>query len=91
MRNRFPGYSRCITLKNKVFRSFLVILVHEQKKKRLLCNFDPTTTPRARNEVQKNKQTPHYQTEFDGESEKNTTVLCIIHLQELLFLTKYRS
>ncbi len=33
-------------------------------------NFD--TAFRGRNEVQKNKRTPHYQTEFDEESEKNT-------------------
>jgi hypothetical protein len=39
------------------------------KKKRNICKFD--TTLRGRNEVQKNKLTPHYQTEFDGESEKN--------------------
>jgi hypothetical protein len=34
-----------------------------------MCNFDPN--PRGRNEARKNKWTPHYHTEFDGE-----TVLC---------------
>ncbi len=62
----FWAYSGWITLKNKVFRSFLVMLVHE--KKGIICNSD--TTFRGRKEVQKNKWTPHYQTEFDGESEK---------------------
>ncbi len=37
-------------------------------------NFDPTF--RGRNEAKKNKWTPHYQTEFDGESEK-IAVLCL--------------
>jgi len=40
-----------------------------QTSKILFVNFD--TSFRGRNEVQKNKWTPHYQTEFDGESEKN--------------------
>ncbi len=47
-------------------------------------NFD--TTFRGRNEVQKNKWTPYYKTEFDGESEKNNRFVP----RELLFLTKYR-
>jgi hypothetical protein len=34
-----------------------------------MCNFDPT--PRGRNEVQNNKWTTPYQTELNGESEKN--------------------
>jgi hypothetical protein len=51
--------------KNKVFRSFLVILVHVKK----IVLFE--TTIRGRNEVQKNKWTPHHLREFDGESEKN--------------------
>jgi hypothetical protein len=50
------------------------------KKKRLICNFDPT--PRGRNEVQKNKWTP-----LNGESEKNNRFAP----RELLFLTKYGS
>ena len=37
-------------------------------------NFDATFM--GRNEVQKNKWTPHYQTEFDEESEK-ITVMCL--------------
>ena len=45
------------------------------------------TTFRGRNEVQKNKWRPHYQTEFDGEPEKKT--FCDLD-RELLFLTKYR-
>jgi hypothetical protein len=49
-----------------------------------LC-FDPT--PKGRNQIQKNKWTPHYQTKFDGESEKNNHSAP----RELLFLTKYRS
>jgi hypothetical protein len=44
-------------------------------------------TPRGRNEVQKNKWTPHYQTVLDGESEKNNRFAS----RELLFLTKYGS
>jgi hypothetical protein len=48
-------------------------------------NFD--TTFLDPNEVQKNKRTRHYQTEFDGESEKNKRFVP----RELLFLTKYRS
>ena len=55
------------------------------KKKRIICNFD--TTFRGRYEVQKNKWTPHCQTEFDGESEKNNRFVP----GELLFWTKYRS
>jgi hypothetical protein len=47
-----------------------------QTSKILFINFD--TSFRGRNEVQKNKWTPHYQTEFDGESEK-ITVLCVKH------------
>jgi hypothetical protein len=43
------------------------------QKKRLMKNFD--TTYKGRHEVQKNKWKPHYQTEFDEESEK-ITVLC---------------
>jgi hypothetical protein len=54
-------------------------------KKRLICNFDPN--PRGRNEVQKNKWTPHYQTELNGESEKNNRFAP----RELLFLTKCGS
>ena len=50
-----------------------------------ICNFDPTF--RGRYEVQKNKWTPHCQTEFDGESEKNNRFVP----GELLFWTKYRS
>ena len=60
-----------------------MILVHV-KKTYYVKNFD--TTFRGRNEVQKNKWTPHYQTEFDGESEKNNRYVP----RELLFLTKYR-
>ena len=63
--------------------SFLVILEYE--KKRIICNFDSTF--RGRNEVQKNKWTPHYQTEFDGESEKNNRFAP----REHLFWTKYGS
>jgi len=55
------------------------------KKKRIICNLD--TTFRGRNKVQKNKWTPHYQTEFDGESEKNNRFAP----RELLFWTKYGS
>ena len=53
------------------------------KKKRIICNFDPTF--RGRYEVQKNKWTPYCQTEFDGESEKNNRIAP----RELLFKTKY--
>ena len=48
-------------------------------------NFDPPFW--GRNEVQKNNWTPHCQTEFDGESEKNDRFVP----RELLFLTKYGS
>jgi hypothetical protein len=41
----------------------------------------------ATNEIQKNKWTPNYQTEFDGESEKNNLFVP----RELLFLTKCGS
>ena len=52
-----------------------MILVHANKK--LLYA----------NEVQKNKWTPHYQTEFDGESEKNNRFAP----RGLLFWTKCGS
>jgi hypothetical protein len=51
------------------------------QKQRLVQNFDTTigvemrSKIRGRNEVQKNKWTPQYQTGFEGESEK-ITVLC---------------
>ena len=61
-----------------------MILVHV-KKKRFICNFD--SNPSGRTEVQKNKRTPHYQTELDGESEKNNRFAP----RKLLFLTKYGS
>ena len=61
-----------------------MILVHV-KKKRIICNFD--TTFRGRNEVQKNKWTPHYQRDFDGESELNNRFAP----RGLLFLTKCGS
>ena len=54
-----------------------MILVHA--KKRLVQNFD--TTFGGRNEVQKNKWTPQYQTGFEGESEKNNRFVP----RELLF------
>ncbi len=57
----------------------------KKKTYRIICNFD--TTFRGRNEVQKNKWTPHYQTEYDGESKKVNRFVPT----ELLFLTKYRS
>jgi hypothetical protein len=44
-----------------------------------MCNFVPT--PQGRNEVQKNKWSPHYQTELDGESEKKT----VLHLENFYF------
>ena len=56
-----------------------------RKKKLLVQNFD--TTFRGRYEVQKNKWTPHYQTEFDGESEKNNRFAP----RGLLFWTKCGS
>ena len=55
------------------------------KNKRLVQNFD--TTFRGRNEVQKNKWTPYYQTEFDGKSGKNNRFAP----RGLLFWTKYGS
>ena len=53
------------------FRSFLVMLVHE-KKKVLYANLTPLLGVEKRSN--NNKWTPHYQTEFDGESEKKITV-----------------
>jgi len=53
------------------FRSFLVMLVHE-KKKVLYATLTPLLGVEKRSN--NNKWTPHYQTEFDGESEKKITV-----------------
>ena len=61
-----------------------MILVHVIKNV-LHSTLNPST-PRGRNEVQKNKWTPHYQAELYGESEKNNSFAT----RELLFLTKYR-
>jgi hypothetical protein len=45
-----------------------------------MTNFD-STTPRGRNEVQKNNPTPYCLTEFHGESEKIT----VLHLENFRF------
>jgi hypothetical protein len=53
-------------------------------KKRLTLNFDHA--PRSRNEVQKNKLAPTYQTEY-----QNPKKIAVFRIESLLFLTKYGS